>query len=118
MSESAFTPPDYDFDESPRIEAVSFDEATVRKELMALNESKLPDPDYIPPTLLKELAAELAKSLSMLFQASYEAGCLSANWKSVRITPLYKGGSKGSANNYGPNSLTSICYKVTERKIK
>ncbi|BHF71211.1 hypothetical protein SprV_0401426600 [Sparganum proliferum] len=118
LSESLFTPPDYDFDEGPKIESVSFDEATVRKELMTLNESKSPGPDDIPPKLLKELAAELAKPLSMLFQASFEAGCLPADWKSARITPLHKGGSKTSANNYRPISLTSICCKLMEKIIK
>nr|VZI30179.1 unnamed protein product [Spirometra erinaceieuropaei] len=117
-SESPFTPPDYDFDEGPKIESVSFDEATVRKELMTLNESKSPGPDDIPPKLLKELAAELAKPLSMLFQASFEAGGLPADWKSARITPLHKGGSKASANNYRPISLTSICCKLMEKIIK
>nr|VZI45770.1 unnamed protein product [Spirometra erinaceieuropaei] len=117
-SESPFTPPDYDFDEGPKIESVSFDEATVRKELMTLNESKSPGPDDIPPKLLKELAAELAKPLSMLFQASFEAGGLPADWKSARITPLHKGGSKASANNYRPISLTSICCKLVEKIIK
>nr|VZI43122.1 unnamed protein product [Spirometra erinaceieuropaei] len=117
-SESPFTPPDYDFDEGPKIESVSFDEATVRKELMTLNESKSPGPDDIPPQLLKELAAELAKPLSMLFQASFEAGGLPADWKSARIPPLHKGGSKASANNYRPISLTSICCKLMEKIIK
>ncbi|BHF83520.1 hypothetical protein SprV_0902666300 [Sparganum proliferum] len=118
VRESLFTPPDYDIDEGPKIESVSFDEATVRKELMTLNESKSPGPDDIPPKLLKELAAELAKPLSMLFQASFEAGCLPADWKSARITPLHKGGSKASANNYRPISLTSICCKLMEKIIK
>nr|VZI26708.1 unnamed protein product [Spirometra erinaceieuropaei] len=117
-SESPFTPPEYDFDEGPKIESVSFDEATVRKEPMTLNESKSPGPDDIPPKLLKELAAELAKPLSMLFQASFEAGCLPADWKSARITPLHKGGSKAPANNYRPISLTSICCKLMEKIIK
>nr|VZH98176.1 unnamed protein product [Spirometra erinaceieuropaei] len=102
-SESPFTPPDYDFDEGPKIESVSFDEATVRKELMTLNESKSPGPDDKPPKLLKELAAELAKPLSMLFQASFEAGGLPADWKSARITPLHKGGSKASAKKLQAN---------------
>nr|VZI41040.1 unnamed protein product [Spirometra erinaceieuropaei] len=117
-SESPITPPDYDFDEGPKIESVSFDEATVRKEPMTLNESKSPGPDDIPPKILMELAAELAKPLSMLFQASFEAGGLPADWKSARITPLHKGGSKASANNYRPISLTSICCKLMEKIIK
>nr|VZI47463.1 unnamed protein product [Spirometra erinaceieuropaei] len=116
--ESPFTPPDCEFDEGPKIESVSFDEATVRKELMTLNESKSQGPDAIPPKLLKELAAELAKPLSVLFQASFEAGCLPADWKSARITALHKGGSKASANNYRPISLTSICCKLMEKIIK
>nr|VZI54006.1 unnamed protein product [Spirometra erinaceieuropaei] len=117
-SESAFTPPDCDFDEGSKIESVSFSEETVRKELMTINESKSPGPDDIPPKLLKDLAAELAKPLSMLFQASFEAGCLPADWKSGRITPMHKGGSKAAANNYRPISLTSICCKLVEEIIK
>nr|VZI12352.1 unnamed protein product [Spirometra erinaceieuropaei] len=85
---------------------------------MTLNESKSPGPDDIPPKLLKEFAAELAKPLSMLFQASFEAGGLPDDWKSARITPLHKGGSKASANNYRPISLTSICCKLMEKIIK
>ncbi|BHF78394.1 hypothetical protein SprV_0602150700 [Sparganum proliferum] len=57
---------------------------------MTLNESKSPGPDDKPPKLLKEFVAELAKPLSMFLQASFEAGCLPAYWKSARIAPLYK----------------------------
>ncbi|BHF70839.1 hypothetical protein SprV_0401389200 [Sparganum proliferum] len=116
--ESAFLPPDCDIVNGPTIEHVSFAEAIVRKELLKLNESKSPGPDDIPPKLLKELAGELSKPLSMLFQASFEAGYLPADWKSARITPIYKGGSKVLANNYRPISLTSICSKIMEKIIK
>ncbi|BHF77311.1 hypothetical protein SprV_0602041500 [Sparganum proliferum] len=85
---------------------------------MTMNRSKSPGPDDIPPKLLKELAAEIAKPLSMLFQASFEAGCLSVHWKFARITPLYKRGSRASANNYRPISLTSSCCKIMEKIIK
>nr|VZI34145.1 unnamed protein product [Spirometra erinaceieuropaei] len=84
---------------------------------MTLNESKSPGPDDVPPELLKELAAEIVKTLSMLFQASFEAGCLPADWKSARITPIYEEGSKASANNYRPIRLTSICYKIMEKIV-
>ncbi|BHF66871.1 hypothetical protein SprV_0200989400 [Sparganum proliferum] len=116
--ESTFLPPDCDIVNGPTIEHVSFAEAIVRKELLKLNESKSPGPDDIPPKLLKELAGELSKSLSMLFQASFEAGYLPADWKSARITPIHKGGSKVLANNYRPISLTSICCKIMEKIIK
>ncbi|BHF69195.1 hypothetical protein SprV_0301223800 [Sparganum proliferum] len=60
LSEVAFTPTDYDLDEGPKIKDVSFDEATVNKQLMTINESKSTGPDEMPPKLVKELAAELA----------------------------------------------------------
>ncbi|BHF70475.1 hypothetical protein SprV_0301352600 [Sparganum proliferum] len=67
---------------------------------------------------LKELAGELAKPLSMLFHTSFETGYLPPDWKSAWITPPYKGGSRVSANNYRPVSLTSICCKIMEKIIK
>nr|VZI20952.1 unnamed protein product [Spirometra erinaceieuropaei] len=45
-------------------------------------------------------------------------GCLPSDWKSATITPLFKGGSRASANNYRPLSLTSICCKIVEKIIK
>nr|VZI35509.1 unnamed protein product [Spirometra erinaceieuropaei] len=84
--ESTFLPSDCDIVDGPTIVHVSFAEAIVRKVLLSLKESKSPGPDNIPPKLLKELAGEVSKPLSMLFQASFEAGYLPADWKSARIT--------------------------------
>nr|VZI32151.1 unnamed protein product [Spirometra erinaceieuropaei] len=80
----------------------------VLTELLRLKKSESPGPDEIPAKILKELAGELSKPLSMLFHTSFESGYLPPDWKSAWITPLYKGGSWVSANNYRPVSLTSI----------
>nr|VZI22024.1 unnamed protein product [Spirometra erinaceieuropaei] len=90
----------------------------VLTELLRLKESKSPGPDEIPAKILKELAGELSKPLSMLFHTSFETGYLPPDWKSAWITPLHKGGSRVSANNYRPVSLTSICCKIMEKIIK
>nr|VZI38244.1 unnamed protein product [Spirometra erinaceieuropaei] len=82
----------------------------VLTELLRLKESKSPGPDEIPAKILKELAGELSKPLSMLFHTSFETGYLPPDWKWAWITSLYKGGSRVSANNYRPVSLTSSCY--------
>ncbi|BHF58447.1 hypothetical protein SprV_0100139900 [Sparganum proliferum] len=87
-------------------------------ELLGLKRSKSSGPDEIPVKILKELAGELAKPLSMLFHTSFETGYLPFDWKSAWITPPYKGGSRVSANNYRPVSLTSICCKIMEKIIK
>nr|VZI39668.1 unnamed protein product [Spirometra erinaceieuropaei] len=90
----------------------------VLTELLRLKESKSPGPDEIPAKILKELAGELSKPLSMLFHTSFETGYLPPDWKSACITPLYKGGSRVTANNYRPVGLTSICCKIMEKIIK
>ncbi|VDL94438.1 unnamed protein product [Schistocephalus solidus] len=100
-SERALNPPNFDLNEGPTKEAVSLNDANVHKELLALNESKSPGKDDIPPNLLKELAAELAKPLSIFFQTSFEAGTLPADCKSARITSLYKSDSKNEMASSG-----------------
>nr|VZI45693.1 unnamed protein product [Spirometra erinaceieuropaei] len=117
-SEPAFLSPICEDEEKPTLEAVFFTEAIVRNELLNLKESTSPGPDAIPAKLLKELAPELSKPLALIFQTSYLTGCLPSDWKSATITPLFKSGSRASANNYRPVSLTSICCKIMEKIIK
>nr|VZI33326.1 unnamed protein product [Spirometra erinaceieuropaei] len=96
--------------DTPVIETVQFTEGVVLTELLRLKESKSPGPGEIPAKILKELADELSKPLSMLFHTSFETGYLPPDWKSAWITPLYKGGSRVSVNIYRSVSLTSICF--------
>ncbi|BHF67014.1 hypothetical protein SprV_0301003700 [Sparganum proliferum] len=118
-SETGFNPSALQsFEDTPIIETVQFTEGMVLTELLRLKESKSPGPDEIPAKILKELAGELSKPLSMLFYTSFETGYLPPDWKSAWITPLYKGGSRVSANNYRPVSLTSICCKIMEKIVK
>nr|VZI22762.1 unnamed protein product [Spirometra erinaceieuropaei] len=118
-SETGFNPSALQsFEDTPIMETVQFSEGMVLTELLRLKESKSPGPDEIPAKILKELAGELSKPLSMLFHTSFETGYLPPDWKSAWITPLYKGGSRVSANNYRPVSLTSICCKIMEKIIK
>nr|VZI43866.1 unnamed protein product [Spirometra erinaceieuropaei] len=60
----------------------------------------------------------MSKPLALIFQTSLPTGCLPSDWKSATITPLFKGGSRASANNYRPVSLTSLCCKIMEIIIK
>ncbi|VDL93950.1 unnamed protein product [Schistocephalus solidus] len=48
------------------VETVQFTKTIVLKELLGLKESKSPGPEEVPAKMLKELARELAKPLSML----------------------------------------------------
>nr|VZI26358.1 unnamed protein product [Spirometra erinaceieuropaei] len=118
-SETGFNPSALQsFEDTPIIETVQFTEGMVLTELLRPKESKSPGFDEIPAKILKELTGELSKPLSMLFHTSFETGYLPPDWKSAWITPLYNGGSRVSANNYRPVSLTSICCKIMEKIIK
>ncbi|BHF76599.1 hypothetical protein SprV_0501969800 [Sparganum proliferum] len=118
-SETGFNPSALQhFEDTTIMETVQFTEGMILTELQRLKESKSPGPDEIPAKILKELAGELAKPLAMLFHTSFETGYLPSDWKSAWITPLYKGGSRVSANNHRPVSLTSICCKIMEKLTK
>ncbi|BHF66094.1 hypothetical protein SprV_0200910800 [Sparganum proliferum] len=108
----------YNVDDVQTIDSVVLTKAIVQQELLKLKEAKSPGPDEIPAKLLKELATELAEPLCLLFQASLDEGRLPPEWKTAWISPIHKSGSRASANNYRPVSLTSICCKVMERIIK
>nr|VZI37829.1 unnamed protein product [Spirometra erinaceieuropaei] len=87
-------------DNVPTIDSVVLTKAIIQQELLKLKEGTSPGPDKIPATLLKELATELAEPLSVLFQASLDAGRLPPEWKTAWISPIHKNGSRVSANNY------------------
>ncbi|VDM03304.1 unnamed protein product, partial [Schistocephalus solidus] len=87
-------------------------------ELLKLEGTKSPCPDVIPLELLKELAVELSESLCLLVRASFAAGRLPPDWETAWIFPIHKSGSRASANNCRPVSLTYICCKIMEPTIK
>ncbi|BHF79096.1 hypothetical protein SprV_0602221300 [Sparganum proliferum] len=60
----------------------------------------------------------MPKPLALIFQTSFVTGCLPSDWKTATITPLFKDGSRTSANNYRPVSFTSICCEIMEKIIK
>jgi len=92
--------------------------SVVMKKLQQLNPDKSPDPDAIHPLLLKECATVLAEPLSMIFQQSFEARTLPADWKTANIVPIFKKGDRTDRANYHPVSLTSVPCKIMESIIK
>ena len=91
--------------------------ADVYKVLSSLDVNKAIGPDAISPRILKECAAELAPSISQLFNFSLNHGKLPSVWKSANVVPIHKSGERTLAENYRPVSLTSILVKCLERII-
>nr|VZI46032.1 unnamed protein product [Spirometra erinaceieuropaei] len=76
-------------DTVPTIDSVVLTKPIVQQELLKLKEGTSPGPDEIPAKLLKELATELAEPLSVLFQASLDAGRRPPEWKTAWISPIH-----------------------------
>ena len=90
----------------------------VKKKLTKLNPNKAPGPDKIHPRVLKETADVISSPLSVIFHKSLSEGRLPTAWNIGNITPIHKKGSRSSAGNYRPVSLTSIIGKVMESIIR
>jgi len=67
-------------------------EAAVNDLLRQLDTYKSMGPDGIHPRVLRELAQELAKPLSIICQQSWLTGEVPDDWKIASVTPTYKKG--------------------------
>ncbi|RMB94728.1 hypothetical protein DUI87_28841 [Hirundo rustica rustica] len=77
-------------------------EEGVRELLRCLDIHKSMGPDGIHPRVMRELADELAKPLSIIYQHTWLTGEISDDWKLA----IHKKGGKEDPGNYRPVSLT------------
>ncbi|KAK4819386.1 hypothetical protein QYF61_003657 [Mycteria americana] len=82
-----------------------------------LDTHKSMGPDEIHPRVLKELAEELTKPLSIIYQQSWLTGEVPADWRLANVTPTFRKGQKDDPGNYRPVSLTSVPGKLMEQII-
>jgi len=71
-----------------------------------LNTYKSMGMEGIHPRVLRELAEELAKPLSIIYQQPWLTGEVPDNWRIANVTPIYKKGRKEDPRNYRSVSLT------------
>jgi len=56
-------------------------------------------PDWIHPRALRELAEELARPLSIIYQQPWLTGEVPDEWRITNVTPIYKKGQKEDPGN-------------------
>ncbi|NXU09502.1 PO11 protein, partial [Pardalotus punctatus] len=92
-------------------------EEAIREPLSCSDVHKSMGPNGIHPRVMRELADELVKLLSIVYQQSCLTGEVLDDWKLANVMPIYKKGRKEDPGNYRPGSLTSVLGKVTEQFI-
>ncbi|NWS01122.1 RTXE polymerase, partial [Motacilla alba] len=92
-------------------------EEAVRELLSHLNAHKSMGPDGFHPRVMRELADELVKPLSIIYHQSWLSGEVPEDWKLANVTPIHKNSRREDPSNYTAVSLTSLLGKVMEQFI-
>jgi len=92
-------------------------EEAANDQLRHLDTHKSMGLDGIHPRVLRELAEEQAKALSIICQQSWLTEEVPVYWRLANVMPIYKKGRKENPRNYSPVSLTLVPGKIMEQFI-
>ena len=90
---------------------------TVHHLLTSLATNKATGIDQISCKIIKISAPVISASLTYLFNQTIDQCSFPNEWKTARVSPLYKNGEKNLPENYRPISVLTSISKVIERLL-
>ncbi len=100
------------------LSSIALSVAEVESALKNLDPSKSPGPDGgITSRLLKEVATEIASSITIISNKSLAYGIFSSKWKDSNFVPVHKCSQKDIVKHYRGIALLSVLSKVFERCV-
>ena len=97
---------------------IKLDLGVVESKLDKLREDKSMGADELSPRLLKQIKEEIKTPILQIWKKSLDEGIIPRDWKLANVSPIHKKGSRNSAANYRPVSLTSQVCKLLESVVK
>jgi hypothetical protein len=94
-----------------RMKEIRVSKGEIKKKIQKLRKEAAAGPDGIKPRLLQQLEDSILLPLEILFNRSLETGEIPQEWRTAKVTPIFKKGAKGDPGNYRPVSLTSVPCK-------
>ena len=67
--------------------------------------------------MIKDAASILAAPLTFLINLSLQTGSVPSAWKTAKVIPLFKNGSRTDTDNYRPISILPVMSKTLERVV-
>lgn len=92
-------------------------QAQVERALLDVNVHKSCGHDILPPRLVKESAAVIAKPIANILNTSIEQGCYPSAWKMGQVTPLFKKDDEFNKANYRPVTVLPVLNNIYERLL-
>uniref|UniRef100_A0A1Y1MJP9 Reverse transcriptase domain-containing protein n=1 Tax=Photinus pyralis TaxID=7054 RepID=A0A1Y1MJP9_PHOPY len=83
-----------------------------------LKPKKCSGPDGIPAYVLKGCKDIFVPVFKILFNISIKANKFPSKWKSTKVCPLHKSGSKKNIANYRPIAVLSAPAKIFEKVLQ
>ena len=74
--------------------------------------------DKISAMLMRECVDFISGPICDIFKKYLNSGVFPRDWKSARVTPLFKQGERTDLNNYYPISVISVVAKVFENSVR